>query len=235
MSLNFDRRDSSNWRIVRVLGVMALLAGGIWVIAQLIEFVRPGAVRAFDEAILLAMRHPDNLADPVGAPWVESLARDITALGSVGILTLLTGAITAYLLLSGQTRLSLFLLTATGSGALLSFALKAAFQRLRPDVVPHAAYATSPSFPSGHTMMSAVTYLTLAVLLAGMEEQQRVRVYLVGLAISVSLLVGVSRIYLGVHWPTDVLGGWAFGAAWALFWWWAARSLRPDVTGRAGD
>ncbi len=230
-----DSQHSPCWRVIRVLGLMALLAGGIWAVAELIDLIHPGAIRTFDAQVLLAMRSPGDPSDPIGAPWLESLARDITALGSVGILSLLMGAISGYLLLSRRSRIATYLLVAVASGALLSFGLKAVFQRSRPDVVPHIAYASTASFPSGHTMMSAVTYLTLAVFLARVEDRHRVRTYLLLLAAVLTLLVGVSRVYLGVHWPTDVVAGWAFGAAWALLWWWAARSLQPEMVDRAAD
>ena len=94
--------------------------------------------------------------------------------------------------------------------------LKMGFDRARPDLVPHGSFVSTASFPSGHAMMSAVTYLTLGALLASVHSPTRVKAYLLALALVLTLLVGLSRIYLGVHWPTDVAAGWAVGAAWAL-------------------
>jgi undecaprenyl-diphosphatase len=111
-------------------------------------------------------------------------------------------------------------------GAILSNLLKDFFQRPRPEIVPHLAYAANTSFPSGHSMMSAVTYLTLAALLARSQERRRIKAYFLLLAVLITFLVGVSRIYLGVHWPTDVLAGWTAGTTWALLCWLVARSLQ---------
>ena len=110
----------------------------------------------------------------------------------------------------------------------LSTLLKLAFQRPRPDLVPHGAEVYTASFPSGHAMLSAVTYLTLAALLIQVQVQWRAKTYVLALAVLVTLLIGVSRVYLGVHWPTDVLAGWCIGAAWALLCWLAALALQRN-------
>jgi undecaprenyl-diphosphatase len=149
------------------------------------------------------------------------------------VLTMITLAAVIYLVLAGKARVALFLLVAIGGGVVLGFALKAGFGRPRPDLVPHAVRVFTDSFPSGHSMMSAATYLTLGALLARVESYRPLKVYLVGLAVLVSLVVGISRIYLGVHWPSDVLAGWSLGAAWALFCWSVALWLQ--VRGRIGS
>ena len=100
--------------------------------------------------------------------------------------------------------------------------LKDVFQRDRPPAVLHVVRAINASFPSGHAALSATVFLTLGALVAHFAERRRVRVYALTTAVILSLLVGCSRVYLGVHWPTDVLGGWCVGAAWALLWWGAA-------------
>jgi undecaprenyl-diphosphatase len=108
----------------------------------------------------------------------------------------------------------------------VSTVLKAAFERPRPDLVPHGSYVSTASFPSGHSMMAAVVYLTLGALLARVEPDRRVKVFILTAAVLLALLVGVSRVYLGVHWPTDVLAGWTVGAGWALLFWLVARALQ---------
>jgi undecaprenyl-diphosphatase len=116
------------------------------------------------------------------------------------------------------------------SGVIVTAVLKDMFQRPRPDLVPHSAYVFTTSFPSGHSMLSAVTYLTLGALIARSHERKRIKFYFLLAAALVTFLVGVSRVYLGVHWPTDVLAGWTAGAAWAMLSWLAARSLQDRHT-----
>ena len=145
--------------------------------------------------------------------------RDFTALGGVGVLTLLTISVAGYLVLTGKRRASLDVVLSIVGGIVLSSLIKAGFDRPRPDLVPYGSQVYTASFPSGHSMMAAVVYLTLGALLARLRASVRVKAYVLSLAVFLTLLVGVSRVYLGVHWPTDVLGGWAMGAAWALFCW----------------
>jgi undecaprenyl-diphosphatase len=101
-------------------------------------------------------------------------------------------------------------------GVLISQTMKWAFARPRPDLVPHGAEVFTASFPSGHSMMSAVVYLTLGALLARTQADPAVKTYVLVMAVVLTVLVGASRVYLGVHWPTDVLAGWALGGVWAL-------------------
>lgn len=196
--------------------VLALTAAALWAFVELAEEVMEGETRAFDTAILLALRAPGDAADPLGPPWVEELARDVTGLGGLGVLTFLTLAAAGLLWLQRRRGTALYVLTAVGSGVTLSNAAKAFFDRPRPDLVPQGSIVYTASFPSGHSLMAAVVYLTLAALVARSFPERRLRAYVVALAILVTLAVGASRVYLGVHWPTDVLAGWAAGGAWAL-------------------
>ena len=133
--------------------------------------------------------------------------------------TVLLLAAAVYLVLARKERAALFLLVAIGGGIVIGFGLKSLFERPRPDLVAHGAEVFTASFPSGHSMMAAVTYLTLGTLLARIEARRRLKLYLIGLVVLVSVAVGVSRVYLGVHWPSDVLAGWALGASWAMLCW----------------
>lgn len=193
-----------------------------------------GEVRWFDEGLLYALRTADP-ADPIGPRWFENSIVEITALGGFGVLALLTLLTIGYLITIGKWGSSLMVLAATLGGTAISEGLKVGFARPRPDLVAHAVEVTSMSFPSGHAMLSAVTYLTLGALLARTQERRRARGYILGAAVVLTLLIGISRIYLGVHWPTDVLAGWCLGAAWALLCWFAAtlltrakKALEPD-------
>ena len=122
--------------------------------------------------------------------------------------------------------MAVFVVASVVSGLLVSSFLKNLFQRPRPDLVPHGSYVSSASFPSGHSMLSAVTYLTLGALLSRSQRRKRLKAYFLLVAALLSFLVGVSRVYLGVHWPTDVVAGWAAGACWAIVCWLAARWLQ---------
>lgn len=217
------------WRDRYELGILAtvfLLAGGAWAFIELAEEVMQGDTHAFDMLVLLALRNPADFSDPVGPKWVEELGRDITALGGMAVLMLLTFAVIGFLLLDHKRRTALLVAVAVGSGIFLSLLLKQGFDRPRPDLVPHESYAYTASFPSGHAMLSAVTYLTLAALLCRVQKRLRIKLYLLTLATLLTVLVGISRIYMGVHWPTDVLAGWTAGALWTLVCWQFGRWLQ---------
>jgi undecaprenyl-diphosphatase len=206
--------------------LLLLFAGGMWGFVELTEEVLEGETQAIDRTLLLMLRSSEDLADPLGPAWLEEVGRDMTALGGVAVLTLLTLAVAVFMALRRLWSAAGLLLAAVGSGVLVSTVLKDTFERARPDLVPHGSYVASASFPSGHSMMAAVVYLTLGALLARVEPDGRVKVFVLGMAILLTLLVGLSRVYLGVHWPTDILAGWTLGAAWALLFWLIARTLQ---------
>jgi undecaprenyl-diphosphatase len=185
-----------------------------------------GKTLPIDEVLILAIRNPQDLSDPLGARWVEELGRDFTALGGTGVLAFITFAVIGYLLLNRRYRIMTLVIIAVGGGMVLSLLLKGGFDRPRPELVPHGSYVYTASFPSGHSMMSAVVYLTLGALLARISPKRRTKAYILTIAVITTLAVGVSRVYLGVHWPSDVLGGWTLGAAWALLCWLVARWLQ---------
>lgn len=205
---------------------MAGLALTVWAFIEVADEVVEGESHATDTKLLLALRNADDLSDPIGPSWVEEIGRDFTALGGVGVLTLLTCSVAGYLWLIGKVRAMLLVLAAIGSGLLTSTLLKWMFGRTRPDLVPHDSAVYTASFPSGHSMMAAITYLTLAALLARVLPDRVTKIYFLVLAVVISVGVGVSRVYLGVHWPSDVLAGWAVGASWALMFWLIARWLQ---------
>lgn len=216
-SLPFRLHSSIRKRVsAGTLAVLAVISAAIWLFVELAEEIAAGDTHAFDERILLAFRDPTNLARGIGPEWLETVMRDLTALGGVTVLGMLVVSVTGLLWFQARHRTALMLLIAVGGGQAFSNLAKWIFDRPRPDIVPHGTMVSSASFPSGHSMMSAVIWLTLAAMVARTERRFMLRVYLVSIAILITVLVGISRVYLGVHWPTDVLAGWAAGAAWAL-------------------
>jgi undecaprenyl-diphosphatase len=212
-----------------LLVALLVVAAALFAFFKLASEVAEGDTAAFDRAVLLAFRTPGDPGVPVGPRWLAEAMTDLTAFGSVTGLVLVVGAVLGYLLLSGRVRTALFVLASTGTGMVLGKLLKLAYARPRPTLVPHLVDVTSASFPSGHATDSAIVYLTLAALLARTLPKRAQRLYIIGAAILLTLLIGASRVYLGVHWPSDVVAGWTAGAAWAL-----ACSLAYSFTKPAG-
>ncbi|UIJ73114.1 phosphatase PAP2 family protein [Aurantimonas sp. HBX-1] len=222
---------------ISTLVAALIVAASVWAFVSVGGEVLEGDAKGLDTEILLSLRSATDPSDPLGPMWFEELGRDMTALGGNGVLTMLTCFVALYLWLSGKRRSMWLVLAAIVSGFMMSQALKWGFSRPRPDLVPHGTYVYTASFPSGHAMMSAVTYLTLAILVARVQERWSLRALLIGAAVFLTMLIGISRVYLGVHWPSDVLAGWTAGAAWAVAWWMVARWLerRGAVDPQAGE
>ena len=210
------------------LVTVALVGLSGWAFVAIAGEMLEGDTLGLDRAILIALRQPGNLAQPIGPTWLQESARDITGLGGHVILGIITVATVAYLKMTDRWRAALLVIAAIGGGMAISALLKIGFSRPRPDLVPHEVRVYTASFPSGHAMLSAVTYLTLGGLLARIHPARRVKLFFVGLAIVLTVLIGVSRIYLGVHWPSDVLAGWCGGAAWAALCWYVALLLQRE-------
>lgn len=203
----------------RVLMALFLIAGGIWLTATVAEEVLEGDTHTIDTMILLSLREQDDKSDPIGPVWFEEIVRDLTALGGTALLTLTVSAVGGYLLMLKRYRKLAVLLSAVLGAFLLSYFLKDIFDRPRPELVAGGTRVFSASFPSGHSLLAAATYLTLGGLVAQIHTRWRLRMFTILLAILIVLVVGVSRVYLGVHWPSDVLAGWTLGAIWALVCW----------------
>ena len=203
-------------RDLGALAIMLLVSAMLFGFAKLASEVMEGETDAFDRAILLAFRTPGDVSRPLGPAWIEVIFRDLTSLGSLPVVSIVAAAVLGFLWVTGRHSSARLVLVSVAVGALLSVALKLPFQRPRPVLFPHGVEATLTSFPSGHATLAAVVYLTLGVLLAREQTRSRVSSYCIAVAITLTLLVGTSRVYLGVHWPTDVLAGWCVGAAWAI-------------------
>ena len=227
-----SRRLGDLWAALRpllelrpLIGIL-LLGTAAWVFIEIADEVLEGEAIPFDETLLLALRTAADPAMPRGPMWLQEAVRDITALGSYTVLSIVTFSSAAYLWLARQRRVAFFILAAASGAILCVTLLKIGFDRPRPDLVPHIMTAETPSFPSGHSTAAAAVYLTLGALLARFQTRRRLRLFFVGVAVAITVLVGFSRVYLGVHWPSDVVAGWTLGGGWAVACWLAATWLR---------
>jgi undecaprenyl-diphosphatase len=202
-----------------LLAVLAIVLG-VWGLISLTDTVQEGHTQKFDMRVILwFVHHP-------GPPWLADVARDITALGGVAVLTLVTLAVVGYLLIARKRGAALLVVIAVTGGLLIGGLLKHLIDRDRPPREFQTTYVFTHSFPSGHSMLSAVTYLTLGALLAQVMSGRLLKLYFIVLALVLTFLVGLSRVYLRVHWPTDVLAGWTAGLVWAILCLMVARALQ---------
>lgn len=218
------RRRALDWlalarREIGPIAVVLLVGACLLAFRHIAEEVGEGDTRAFDRGIIYALRTPGDPHRPIGPDWLITAALDVTSLGSITLLGILVILVCGLFLSLRRFREAVLLLVASGGGLVLTDVLKDLFQRDRPPLILHAATAMDSSFPSGHATLSATVFLTLGALIAHFAHRRRVRVYALTAAVLLAVTVGCSRVYLGVHWPTDVLAGWCVGSAWALLWW----------------
>jgi len=213
-------------REIGLISGFAITVGLIWGFIALADEVFEGDAEHFDNWVAAAMRSPGEGYDPIGPDWLEEFARDVTALGSYAFLGFLTFGIIGYFLLTDRRPRAVLVAASVFGGVILSNLLKSVFDRARPDFATELKVFTA-SFPSGHAMLSAVSFLTLGALVAQGSADTRVKAYIAILAIILTVAVGTTRVYLGVHHATDILAGWCVGSAWALLCWTVAAWLRP--------
>ncbi|KQN40502.1 hypothetical protein ASG37_01510 [Sphingomonas sp. Leaf407] len=215
MSLAAEPRPSRRipWSMIGIAGGVAALLMLFFLASRVVA----GDAFAFDGRILLALRRPDGT--PVGSAKFASAVRDVTALGGATVLTMVVMFAAALLASLRRWRSAALVMVGTGLGCAANSGLKHLVARTRPDLVPHLMQETSSSFPSGHAAHSAIVYLTLATLAFPIVRGRATRGVIVGTAALLVAAIGASRVYLGVHWPSDVLAGWTFGALWAVAWW----------------
>ena len=202
------------------LAAILAVVAGTWGFVHILDEVQEGDTRQFDETLIRFLREHE------GPKWLQEVGRDLTALGGVAVLAMVTFAVAGYLLLRRKYGAMWLVIIATSGGLILSTVLKYFIDRDRPALVEHRSMVYTKSFPSGHSMLSAVVYLTLGSLMARIMPGRVLKLYFLVLAVGLTMLVGVSRVYLGVHWPTDVLAGWTGGLVWALVCWLVARQLQ---------
>lgn len=221
-----DRLKTFFTRESVLLVTLLVMAAACWGFVELADEMREGDTRAVDEQLLLLFREPGNPERLRGPADMEMVVRDITALGGAAVLTLFTLGVAGFFILRRQwPALSLMLVTVVG-GTLLVDSLKNVFARERPTILAHLMEETSYSFPSGHSTMATVVYLSLAVMLAEFQNKRRVRIYIIAFAALLAVLIGVSRVVLGVHYPSDVAAGWTLGISWAALTWIVAKRLK---------
>ncbi len=204
---------------IKVLLWIFIIVIGTLIFILIANKVNEGKTKHFDLMILKSLRVQDNLHQPAGPEWVELAMRDITSLGGGTVVVIITIVVVGFLILQKNYNAMWLILLATIGGALVSLGLKELIGRERPPLIFHLVYVDSLSFPSGHSMISAVVYLTQAFLLARIRKKKSTRVYIITVALILTFLIGISRVYLGVHYPTDVLAGWSIGFAWAFLCW----------------
>lgn len=204
---------------IRLLLAMFIIVFGTWIFIEISDGVTEGSTQQFDEMILKALRQGELYETPRGPEWVQSSVRDVTSLGGGTLIILITFTVFGYLLLQKDYKMAFLFLFAIAGGAFIGIYLKEVFGRERPTVVAQLYPANNLSFPSGHSMMSVVVYLTLGALIARIQRKRIIRFYILAVSFLLALLIGLTRVYIGVHYPTDVLGGWSIGLAWASLCW----------------
>ena len=201
---------------LRLLFLSILVLAGLWAFAELADEVLEGDSMQLDSRLLLSLRDMRRGGAPRGPEWLAEAARDVTALGGHAVLSMVIAAVAGFLLLQRKPHAAGLVVASGVGGMAVNHVLKELFQRSRPDLVPHAVEVHSMSFPSGHAMVSAAVYLSLAIVVARVLQRRAARVYVLVAAMALTAMIGFTRVYLGVHYPTDVLAGWMAGGMWAL-------------------
>ena len=206
------------------LAALIIAAGGLWLFFAIADEIGEG--KGIDQRVLDFLRPSANPHDALGPHWFERAMQDLTTFGGTANLTLIAIVAIVFLLMIRRYASALLVVFALGGGVILSEGVKALIDRDRPPMIYRAVDTMSASFPSGHAMLSTITYLTLGALLAQVMPKRRMKAFVFTVAVLLAVIVGVSRVYLGVHWLTDVLAGWSLGAAWAMACWLAAWAVR---------
>jgi len=211
---------------IKILLVLLTFFLSLFVFINVGMLVTNGTTKQFDESIIKYFRVEGNNSEPTGPYFLTESMRDITSLGGETIITIITIFVVGFLYFQKRYNTMWLLLVATIGGILISLGLKEFYGRARPDISYRLISVTPLSFPSGHSMMSAIVYLTQAAIIARIQKNKKIRIYILSAALFLVFIIGFSRVYLGVHYPTDVIGGWTVGLAWASFCWLVAWYLQ---------
>lgn len=206
-------------REIKVLLIILFILLCTILFIEIGRMVDKGSTQRFDEWVILSLRNSEDVNLPIGPKWISEFMNDITTLGGGYIIGIITIFVIGYLILQKRFDALFIVLAATIGGTLIVFGLKDLYGRERPDLIFRLHETNSLSFPSGHSMMSAVVYLTQAAIIARFQRNIKIRFYILSAALFLTFIIGVSRVYLGVHYPTDVIAGWTIGLAWATFCW----------------
>lgn len=217
---------------IAAVSALFVVALGVMTFVEIADDMTEADGRAFDLAVLEAMRPGARPDDAWGPSWLEEAALDLTALGGIAVLTLFALVVVGFLVLQRKRLSALLLALGLAGGVALSEGLKALFGRERPPEALQAVETINASFPSGHSLLSAVFYLSIGVMLTRAFPQRRFKAYVIGVAVLLTLIVGLTRVYLAAHWATDVLAGWSVGAAWAMALWLVAYAVQRRQQGR---
>jgi len=207
------------------LGALLVMGLGVLAFVELADDMTEADGVAFDSAILAALRPYADPGRPWGPPWLKEAMADLTSLGGIAVLGLFAVIVAVFLLLQRKRLSALLLVLGLAGGVALSEGLKAVFERDRPPAAYRAVETLNASFPSGHALLATVFYLSVGVMLTRAFPRRRLKVFVLAVAVLLAMLVGLSRVYLGAHWATDVLAGWCVGAAWAMALWLAAYAV----------
>ena len=211
---------------IKMLLLLLTLFLSVLIFINIGNHVIEGTTKQFDESIIKYFRAEGNDSEPAGPDFLNESMRDVTSLGGETVITIITIFVIGFLILQKRYNTMWLVLAATIGGALISLGLKEFYGRERPDISYRLIEVTRLSFPSGHSMMSAVVYLTQAAIIARIQKSKKIRIYILSAALFLTFIIGLSRVYLGVHYPTDVIGGWTIGLAWASFCWFVAWYLQ---------
>jgi undecaprenyl-diphosphatase len=226
---NRNRRPGLERRELQWLVVGLAASVLLFLLVALAGRMMDGNTQALDDRILRVLRDPSDPSRPIGPPWIAGAMFDLTAIGGPTVLWMLVLAAAGFLALQTRYRTAIVVLATSGSGEVLNSLMKHAFNRPRPDIVPHLRPVYSTSFPSGHAMESAIVYLTLGAILMRSSSARATKIYVLAIAVMLTMLAGVSRVYLGVHYPTDVIAGWIVGFMWASVCWTVARRFESTT------
>lgn len=208
---------------IAALSALLIIAVGIMIFVEVADDMTEADGQLFDQSVLHWLQ--PVAGQPRGPWWLHEAAADLTSLGGISVLTLFGVIAFSFLLIQRKRLSALLLVVGLVGGVALSEGLKALFERERPPIAYQAVETLNASFPSGHALLSTVFYLTLGVMLTRAFPQKRFKAFVLGSAILIALLIGLTRVYLGAHWASDVIAGWCAGAAWAMALWLVAYAV----------